>query len=65
MIKFFKVLGWGLYLILLFISGILIGGFFIPYLVIRRYKTNKMKKSQTNSLDRIANSLEKQNGKWN
>lgn len=62
MIKFLKVLGWSIYTILLFISGILVGGFFIPYLVIRKHKENKLKRKQTNSLDRIANALEVKNG---
>lgn len=63
MIKFLKFIGWTIYLILLFVSGILIGGFLIPYIVIKRHKQNKLKRLDTQSLTRIANSLEVVNGK--
>lgn len=58
MIKFIKVVLWIPYLLILFLSGILIGGFLIPYLVIRRHKQNKLKKNESNALKRIANTME-------
>lgn len=56
--KIFKAIFWFLYVILLFIAGILIGGFLVPYLIIKRHKLNKLKKIEATSLTRIANSME-------
>lgn len=58
MIKVVKVFAWSIYILILFCSGVLIGGFLIPYLVIRKHRENKVKRNQANSLDRIANALE-------
>lgn len=61
MIKFIKCVLWIIYTIILFIGGILIGGFMIPYLVIRRHKQNKLKKNESTALTRIANTMEARN----